>query len=108
MLTNEELEKKLQESPAPRVTKEYMESRIRSREFNRLLETMTHCIINLDNDFSVTGESVCVNVANYNQEIGQKIAYDNAFNKLWPLFGFVLAENQHEARSRKPDTEKTA
>lgn len=98
MLTNEALEQKLAESPAPRVTKEYMESRIRSREFTRLTETLTHCTINLDNGFTATGESACVNAANYNEEIGQKIAYDNAFNKLWPLFGFVLAENQYQAK----------
>lgn len=39
------------------------------------------------------GESACVNPANYDQEIGERIAYDNAFSKLWAFFGFVLAEN---------------
>ena len=33
-----------------------------------------------------------MNPENYNEEIGNKIAYDNAFRQLWPLFGFLLAE----------------
>lgn len=78
-------------SVAPRVTKEYMKSRCAHYEFiNHGL--LTICIIKVDNGFTVTGESACVNEANYNQTIGEEIAYDNAFDKLWPLFGFVLAE----------------
>jgi hypothetical protein len=92
MLTNEELDIKLEQSPAPRVTKEAMSSHITGTKFTRLNDTLTHCIITLDNGFSVTGESACVNVENYNKDIGEKIAYDNAFNKLWQLYGFLLAE----------------
>lgn len=91
-ITNERLEELLAASPAERVTKEYMESRISNTEFRRLSDTLTHCSITLDNGYQVTGESACVNPENYNQEIGEKIAYDNAFNRLWPLFGFLLSE----------------
>jgi Phage protein (N4 Gp49/phage Sf6 gene 66) family len=27
-----------------------------------------------------------------NQQVGEKIAFDNAFRGLWPLLGFLLAE----------------
>lgn len=60
--------------------------------FTRIGGTVTHCRIILDNGFSVSGESACVNAENYNQEIGERIAYNNAFRQLWPLFGFLLAE----------------
>lgn len=93
MLTNQELETKLEQSPAERVTKEYMESRIVTGEYIKIGETVTLCNLTLDNGYSVRGESACVKPENYNEEIGRKIAYDNAFNKLWPLFGFLLAEN---------------
>lgn len=92
LITNEELAKKLSESPAERVTEEYMKSRISDTRFTAIGGTVTHCRITLDNGFSVSGESACVNPENYNQEIGQKIAHDNAFRQLWPLFGFLLAE----------------
>jgi hypothetical protein len=97
LITNEELKTKLTASPAPRVTKEYMESRIGGKTFigpGVVAPTLTICNITLDNGYSVRGESSCVNPENYDQEIGEKIAYDNAFNKLWPLFGFLLAETQ--------------
>jgi len=92
LITNDKLDEMLAASPAERVTKEYMESRIVSKDFTRMGETVTHCRIILDNGYSVSGESACVNAANYNQQIGEKIAYDNAFRQLWPLFGFLLAE----------------
>ena len=97
MLNDTQLDTALNASPAPRVTKEYMESRITDKSFTRFSDTVTLCQITLDNGYSVRGESACVNPANYNQEIGERIAYDNAFNKLWPLFGFLLAESNKKA-----------
>lgn len=97
MLDNAQLDTALNASPAPRVTKDYMESRITDKSFTRFSDTVTVCQITLDNGYSVRGESACVNPANYNQEIGERISYDNAFNKLWPLFGFLLAETNKKA-----------
>lgn len=93
LVTNEKLDELLEASPAPRVTKEQMQSRIADVKFHKLGPVLTHCTILLDNHYSVTGESACVNPENYNQEIGEKISYDNAFQKLWSLFGFLLAES---------------
>jgi len=93
LITDLQLSQKLSESPAPRVTKKQIESRIASVSFVRQFDTVTLCNIKLDNGFSVRGESACVNPENYNKEIGERIAYDNAFDKLWPLFGFLLAED---------------
>lgn len=97
MLDNKQLYEKLAACPAERVTKESIEARIASKEFSKVYETVTLCNIKLDNGYSVRGESACVNPANYNQEIGERIAYDNAFSKLWPLFGFLLAEKNKNA-----------
>lgn len=93
MLTNQQLEEKLEQSPAPRVTVEQMQSRIKEVTYHKIGSTVTLCNIELDNGYSVRGESACVNPANYNEEIGNKIAYDNAFRQLWALFGFLLAES---------------
>jgi len=56
------------------------------------LDLLTFCVITLKNGFTVTGESSCASPENYNQEIGQKIAYDNAVNKIWALEGYLLKE----------------
>lgn len=101
-INDEELDAKLSASPAPRVTKEAMEDRIESVTYNRFSETVTICQINLDNGYSVRGESACVNPENYNSDIGNRIAYDNAFQKLWPLFGFLLAEDQFTRLDKQP------
>lgn len=78
-----------------RVTPEYMLNRIQETSFI-ISGTMTICVIRLDNGFQVTGESACVDPKNYNKEMGEKIAHDNAFNKLWPLFGFLLTERRYQ------------
>lgn len=99
LLSDKGLEDAIEKTTAPRVTRDLMEQRIVKRSFQRLTPTLTHCIITLNNGYSVTGESACVNEANYNEDIGNRIAFDNAFAKLWPLFGFLLAEDQHRQNS---------
>lgn len=94
LITNEKLEELLAASQAERVTKEVMESLINGTMFQRLRDTVTICQITLDNGYSVRGESVCVNPEYSNQQSGEKIAYDNAFRQLWPLFGFLFAEKK--------------
>lgn len=97
MLNETELAKQLSVSPAARVTEDTINSRITNTTFNRVTPTVTIAIIQLDNGFQVTGESACVNEANYNQQIGETIAHRNAFGKLWCLFGFLLAETQFQS-----------
>lgn len=92
LISDEALNQLLAQSPAERVTDDYMKSRITDVKFHKLGPTLTHCTIHLDNGYQSTGESACVNPENYNQEIGEKLAHDAAYRKLWPLFGFLLAE----------------
>ena len=101
MLSNTQLEEKLSTSPAPRVTSEQMQSRIKTVSYYKIGNTVTLCNIELDNDYSVRGESACVNLINYDKEIGEKIAYENAFGKLWALFGFLLAEDNFHAKRKE-------
>lgn len=99
VITNDKLNELLAASRAARVTKEYIDSRIKDTVCTKIGETVTHCRIVLDNGFSVSGESACVNPENYIQHIGEKIAFDNAYRSLWSLFGFLLAEKQLLAKS---------
>ena len=54
--------------------------------------TSTICRIELDNGFCVIGHSACVDPKNYNKDAGETLAYDRAYEQLWQLFGFMLAE----------------
>lgn len=76
--------------PERKLTKEFLESEIDKVEYNRFGETNTHCTITTKSGFSFTGESACVDPANYNEDIGNKIAYDNALDKMWMPYGFWL------------------
>lgn len=74
------------------ITKEFLESEIVSVEYQRGKGTLTHCYITVKNGFTFTGESACVNEANFNKEIGKKFAYENAFEKMWHPYGFWLKQ----------------
>lgn len=54
------------------------------------LERLTFCVLVLKNGFTVVGQSACVSPANYQKDIGQRIAYDNAISKIWSLKGYEL------------------
>jgi len=54
------------------------------------LSLLTFCILVLRNGFMVTGESACASPANFNAEMGRKIARENAVSKVWPLLGYEL------------------
>ena len=53
------------------------------------------CEITLKNGFTVRGESACVSKDNFDQEIGEKISYEDARNKIWGFEGYLLQERVH-------------
>lgn len=54
------------------------------------LGLLTFCVLTLENDFTVTGESACASPENFNADIGRRIARENAVAKIWPLMGYEL------------------
>ena len=107
---------------APRITPEHIDSKIKAVEYilprdvckhdNGVevfdaplpLQTLTFCILTLENGFTVTGESACASPENFDAEIGKKIAYDNAREKIWLLEGYLLKEKLYQ--DLKPTTPK--
>jgi len=76
-----------------KVTKEAIDAKITDVSFIHLPgTTVTICSITLENGFSVRGESACVDPAEYVESVGRDLAYQDAFDKLWPLEGYLLAE----------------
>ena len=57
---------------------------------NHPLNLLTFCVLVLRNGFTVTGESACASPANFDAELGRKIARQNAVAKVWPLMGYEL------------------
>ena len=76
--------------PGRKLTKEFLEGEIIQIDYKRLGSKITHCTITTKSGFVFTGESACVDPANYSEVIGSKIAYDNALDKMWMPYGFWL------------------
>lgn len=99
LISDDKLACAMEALPGKRVTAEAIQQRIKAVDFidaPGCAPTLTICNIALDNGYSVRGESACVDPANYKQEIGRKLAYEDAIRKLWPLFGFLLAEWRYQ------------
>ena len=96
-MSNEiEIEKEIQKKKlnAPRLTPDLIDSKIKSKSFHVFSDTcLTVCCITLENGFTVTGESACASPENFNAEIGEKIAFEQARNKIWMLEGYLLKDN---------------
>lgn len=64
------------------------------------LKLLTFCVLVLQNGFTVTGESACASPENFDAEIGQKVAKDNAVAKIWPLLGYALKDHLYMGANR--------
>ena len=90
--------------PERKLTKEFLESEIGNVEYVRIGEKTTHCTITTKSGFTFTGESACVDPNNFDRELGEKFAYEQAFEKMWMPYGFWLhkALADHDNRLQPP------
>ena len=104
---------------APRLTPEHIDSKIKAIRYvtgdapiayahedyfakeDKHTPCLTICILTLENGFTVTGESACASPENFNAKIGQKLAYENARNKIWKLEGYLLKEKLYQGELDK-------
>lgn len=100
--------KAVQKTPL-RIALAYMEARIVEKEFISPARNphLTICIVELDNGYLLVGKSVPADPENYNAELGNKFAYEDAIRQAWPLFAFALRESMTE-NDVKADLEREA
>lgn len=90
---------------APRVSLSSMESKITARYDTTghaavhpdapkmdSLKLLSICILVMKNGFTLIGKSAPASAANFNAELGRKLAYEDAIRQLWPLEGYALRE----------------
>lgn len=95
-------------APGPKVTMDAIEAAISSVHFTNgsklyqphaadplsdqadKFKPLTVCVLLMKNGFTVVGTSACADPQNYNQEIGEKLAYSDCIRQIWPLMGFEL------------------
>jgi len=91
--TEAEIEKEIQAKNlnAPRLTPALIDQAIREESYYRFPgTTLTICCLTLQNGYCVTGESAAASPENFDEDIGRKIAFTKAREKIWALEGYVL------------------
>jgi hypothetical protein len=83
---------------APRITPATLDEKIVDEQFHVFPGTTTTvCCLTLANGYTVVGQSAAVSAANFDAEIGRKVARADARDKMWPLEGYLLRERLHES-----------
>ncbi len=78
------------------VTIRSIDDRVDTVIYHRLRGTsVTVCEIRMVNGFVVIGHSACVKPEDFDAKLGEEIAYENAFQKLWELEGYLAAEDRY-------------
>lgn len=98
------IEKEIQDKgkTAPRLTPDDIDAAITAEAYHVFPgTTLTVCALTLRNGYQVTGESAAVSLENFDEEIGRKIARENARNKIWQLEGYLLKQKQFEKSGPK-------
>lgn len=80
-----------------KLTKDDVLGAIKKEDYTVLNDGRTTvCQLTLQNGFTVVGVSACVDPKNFDKEIGQDIAKDNAVEKVWELEGYLLRQRLFE------------
>lgn len=105
-MSEETIEKEIQDKglTAPRLTTALIDAAIKDKDFHVFKNScLTVCCLTLQNGFTVTGESACASPENFDAEIGEKIAFENARNKVWLLEGYLLKERLYKQPATAKD-----
>ena len=98
MKDEHQIEKEIQDKGlnAPRLCPEDIDAAIMSATYTILPSGKAMiCELILRNGFSVRGESSCVSKENFNEELGRKISFDDARDKVWAFEGYLLQDKLH-------------
>lgn len=97
-MSEQDLENEIQEKGlnAPRLSPADIDAAIVEKTFTVLPSGKTMiCELTLRNGYTVTGKAATVSKENFDEEIGQKVSFENARNEIWQLEGYLLQERVH-------------
>jgi ribosomal protein S15P/S13E len=87
---------------APRLTPEIIKSKVASEQYYVFPGSLlTVCCLTLTNGYNVSGESACASPANFDTEIGQRRARENAVSKIWAIEGYLLKQKLFEVEQNE-------
>lgn len=81
-----------------KLTPEILESKIVGLAYHQFEgTTVTICCLTLENGYNTIGQSACIDQSMFDAEVGKDLAYQDAFSKLWQLYGFNAKEALFQA-----------
>lgn len=85
---------------APRVPEDAIKARIKDVQYIQH-GTLTVCVIEMHNGWKQVGSNAPASEANFDPEVGKRYAYEDAFNALWRLEGYLLRDQLHAENVRR-------
>lgn len=98
--TETEIENRIQAAGAttPRLTPEAIDALIVGEDYHVFPgTTVTVCCLTMRNGYNTVGHSAAASPENFREDIGRDVARRNAREKIWPLAGYLLKQQLHEA-----------
>jgi len=102
MISEQEIESEIQEKnlSAPRLSPNQIDAAIKKEQYHVFEGSqLTVCCLTLQNGFTVIGESACVSPENFDADIGKKVAFGKARDKIWAFEGYALKQKIFEGRA---------
>lgn len=103
---DDQLERELQQKgkTAPRITGAHVDACIVGKAFSRIPDTLaTHCVLALYNGWTIHATNAGpVSAENFDPEVGERLAFEAARDKVWQLEGYLLADRLHRAAGGEP------
>lgn len=59
------------------------------------LGALTICVLTMKNGLKIVGKSACLNLADFDAEMGKEIARKDAVDQLWQLEGYARADSEY-------------
>lgn len=80
-----------------KLTDEHIQSKIKGETYIVLSDARTTlCQLTLENGFTVTGTSACVNEQDFDINIGRKVAFGDAYKEIWRLEAYLMKQKMYE------------
>lgn len=83
-------------APVFKLTAEHINDQVIAAQYHQFPgTTVTVCCLTLRNGFNVVGHSACVSPETFDKDTGIKLAFGDAYEKIWQLEGYALREFIH-------------
>ena len=83
-----------------KLTEEYLKTHIKNIEYHVTHPKVTQCLITMNNGFIVSGTSIAPYLDAVDYDVGKRLAYNNAFIKIWGYIGYselsAIKETENE------------